>query len=207
MVHTGMLRQQTLSQSCALESRETSSGLLWIVGLYSPYLLYRPLNLRQPTREQGRHWGPVSSQFYPKSCEYPVYSLLASLVVGHIESNLKQRSSHSIVLKFVTISEIQKLRIGDRTARRYELQRKEFLHNKTTDTVDLVVKGKVNKCPLTQLRLIHSKGGYMSRLHCKRWHERASFWLMEKAEKGVFKVFKFVFKLMCIQRTMGRVLR
>lgn len=207
MVHTGMLRQQTLSQSCALESRETSSGLLWIVGLYSPYLLYRPLNLRYPTREQGRHWGPVSSQFYPKSCEYPVYSLLASLVVGHIESNLKQRSSHSIVLKFVTISEIRKLRIGDRTARRYELQRKEFLHNKTTDTVDLVVKGKVNKCPLTQLRLIHSKGGYMSRLHCKRWHERASFWLMEKAEKGVFKVFKFVFKLMCIQRTMGRVLR
>lgn len=124
--------------------------------------------------------------------------MLASLVVGHIESNLKQRSSHSIVLKFVTISEIRKLRIGDRTARRYELQRKEFLHNKTTDTVDLVVKGKVNKCPLTQLRLIHSKGGYMSRLHCKRWHERASFWLMEKAEKGVFKVFKFVFKLMCI---------
>lgn len=119
------------------------------------------------------------------------------MVVGHIESNLKLRSSHSIVLKFVTIAEVWKLRIGDRIAKRYELQRKEFLHNKTTDSVDLVVKGKVNECPLTQWRLIHSEGGYMSRLHCKQWHERASFWLMEKAEKGVFKVFKFVFKVMC----------
>lgn len=72
-------------------------------------------------------------------------------------------------------------------------------YNKTTDSISLVVKeGKVNECPLTQQRLIHSEDGYMSRLHCKQWHERASFWLMEKAEKGVFKVFKFVFKVMCI---------
>ena len=67
-------------------------------------------------------------------------------MVSHIESNLKLRSSHSIVLKFVTIAEVQKLRIGDRRAEHYELQRKEFLHNKTTDSVDLVVKGKVNEC-------------------------------------------------------------
>ena len=64
------------------------------------------LNLRYPKRGQGRHWGPASSQFYPQSCEYPVYSLLAILGVGHIESNLKLRSSHSIVLKFVTIAEV-----------------------------------------------------------------------------------------------------
>ena len=65
-----------------------------------------------------------------------MYSLLAILGVGHIESNLKLRSSHSIVLKFVTIAEVQKLRIENRIAKRYELQRKELLHNKTTDSVD-----------------------------------------------------------------------
>ena len=76
------------------------------------------LNLQYPKRGQGRHWGPASSQFYPQSCEYPVYSLLAILGVGHIESNLKLRSSHSIVLKFVTIAEVQKLRIENRIAKR-----------------------------------------------------------------------------------------
>ena len=81
-----------------LKSREREVlGYSGSGGLFSLCLLYRSPNLGHAPRGQGRHWGPAFSQFYPQSCKYPVYSMLASLVVGHIESNLKLRPNHSIV--------------------------------------------------------------------------------------------------------------
>lgn len=66
---------EPLSQSFTHKSRETEVvGYSGSGGLFIPCLLPRLLNLGHPPRVQERHCRQASSQFYPQSCKYLVYS-------------------------------------------------------------------------------------------------------------------------------------